>query len=371
MAKAKKLPSGMWRVLVYSHTEIVDGKPKRKYKSFTAADKRAAELMAAEYKAGKEPQEKNGRENLTLIDAIDKYIAAKSNVLSPTTVNGYAKIKKYAFPELMNRGIYDLKKADIQAAVNKESCRKATRKSGTISAKTVRNEYGLLTAVFGFYDISFGNIALPKSPEKFVELPPAKEVIAAIAGTSIELPCLLACWLSFSMSEILGIRCGSIRNGVLYIENVRVKVGNEEIDKSTGKAEKRIRAHAVPPYIMQLIEQQDTYKEYKRTGENCYLIPLTGNALYERFKYRINKAGYSMTFHQLRHLNASVMALLNVPEKYAMERGGWKTPQTMKKVYQHTFSEERLRVDGVINDYFESIISDEMQHEIQHKEKER
>ena len=357
MAKAKKLPSGMWRVLLYSHTEIVDGKPKRIYKSFTAADKRAAELMAAEYKAGKEPQEKNGRENLTLIDAIGKYIAAKSNVLSPTTLDGYKKIKQYAFQNLMQRKIYELKKSDIQKAVNEEALRKPVRKSGVISPKTVHNEYGLLSAVFAFYDISFNNVTLPKIPDRFVELPPAKEVIAIITGTPVELPCLLACWLSFSMSEILGIRCGSIRNGVLYIENVRVKVGNEEIDKSTGKAEKRIRAHAVPPYIMNLIKQQETYKSYKKTGENCYLIPYSGKTLYHKFKRLMAAAGYDMTFHQLRHLNASVMALLNVPEKYAMERGGWKTPQTMKKVYQHTFSEERLKVDGVINDYFENIIS--------------
>ncbi len=357
MAKAKKLPSGMWRVLVYSHTEIVGGKPKRKYKSFTAESKRSAELMAAEYKAGKEPQEKNGRENITLCQAIDRYIAAKSNVLSPTTIDGYKKIKAYAFQELMPCVIYDIQKADIQKAVNKEALRKPVRKSGVISPKTVHNEYGLLTAVFAFYDITFTNITLPKIPERFVELPPAKEVISIIRGTSVELPCLLACWLSFSMSEILGIRCGSIRNGVLYIENVRVKVGNEEIDKSTGKAEKRIRAHVVPSYIMNIIKRQETYIKHQQTKENCYLIPYSGKTLYHKFKRLMAAAGYDMTFHQLRHLNASVMALLNVPEKYAMERGGWKTPQTMKKVYQHTFSEERLKVDSAINSYFEDIIA--------------
>ena len=52
MAKAKKLPSGNWRVLVYSHTDIVwqeDGSPKKipRYVSFTDPDKREAEYRAA------------------------------------------------------------------------------------------------------------------------------------------------------------------------------------------------------------------------------------------------------------------------------------------------------------------------------------
>lgn len=38
-----------------------------------------------------------------------------------------------------------------------------------------------------------------------------------------------------------------------------------------------------------------------------------------------------MTFHDLRHLNASVMAALRIPDKYAQERGGWKSDKIMKK----------------------------------------
>ncbi len=65
-----------------------------------------------------------------------------------------------------------------------------------------------------------------------------------------------------------------------------------------------------------------------------------------------------MSFHDLRHMNASVMAMLQIPEKYALERGGWKTDAVMKNVYTHTFSKERKKVDGIIDSYFET-----MQHE--------
>ena len=46
------------------------------------------------------------------------------------------------------------------------------------------------------------------------------------------------------------------------------------------------------------------------------------------------------------------MVQLNVPDKYAMERGGWSTDNTLKSVYQHTFSEERQNIDNQIDEYF-------------------
>lgn len=53
MARAKKLKSGSWRCLAYSHTEQVwdpkkkDWKEKRFYESFTAPTRKEAGLLAA------------------------------------------------------------------------------------------------------------------------------------------------------------------------------------------------------------------------------------------------------------------------------------------------------------------------------------
>lgn len=49
---------------------------------------------------------------------------------------------------------------------------------------------------------------------------------------------------------------------------------------------------------------------------------------------------------------------LCIPDKYAMERGGWSAPSVLKSVYQHTFSDERKLVDKRIDDYFNSLIVD-------------
>ena len=51
------------------------------------------------------------------------------------------------------------------------------------------------------------------------------------------------------------------------------------------------------------------------------------------------------------------MLMLGIPDKYAMERGGWSTNATLKAVYQHTFSDERKQVDAKIDAYFNEIVA--------------
>ena len=63
-----------------------------------------------------------------------------------------------------------------------------------------------------------------------------------------------------------------------------------------------------------------------------------------------------MTFHDLRHVNASVMAVLRIPDKYAQERGGWKTDHIMKSTYMQTFSSERAAIDNQIDQYMQDTL---------------
>ena len=50
------------------------------------------------------------------------------------------------------------------------------------------------------------------------------------------------------------------------------------------------------------------------------------------------------------------MAELNIPTNYAQERGGWKTDNTMKNVYTHTFVAGRQKADNEVNEYFNQLI---------------
>ena len=50
------------------------------------------------------------------------------------------------------------------------------------------------------------------------------------------------------------------------------------------------------------------------------------------------------------------MLMIGIPDKYVMERGGWATNNILKSVYQQTFSDERVKVDQKIDNYFNGIV---------------
>lgn len=344
MIKAKQLPSGAWRVQMFNK----GGTPR--YISFTADTEDEATYQALEWRRSRERKAQVG---LTVGEAIDQYIDLKDGVLSPTTIANYRGIRRNNLMKLMDVPIKKLTQSMVQQAINEEAKMISPRTHKRHTPKTISNVHGLLSASIHMVDPDFVlRTTLPAKQKNIVELSPAKDVIDAVRGTNVELPVLLAVWLSLSMSEIRGIQVSAIRNGFLTIKESVVQVDGKAISKKTTKAYERTRMHAIPSYIMKLIEQSPAWKEGKG-----YLELRSGKAVTNRFQRVIKNAGLPhMRFHDLRHLNASVMVALGVPDLYAMERGGWKTKSTLNRVYQHTLSAERQAVDQKIDQYFESLL---------------
>lgn len=328
MATAKKLPSGNYRVRVYD-------KETNTYKSFTAATKKEAEFMAAEYSL----KRKTSPAKMTVGEAINKYIESKENILSPTTISNYRVIRRNHFQGIMNIPLNKLTQIAIQNEVN------AAAK--TLSAKTISNAHGLLSSTLNLYcpDLKL-NTTLPKKQRKIKELQQPEKIIEIVKETDIELPVILALCLGLRMSEIRGIKRSDISNGFLTINNVIVTVEGKFIEKNQTKTYTSTRRLKLPQYIIDLINDTE--------GE--YITHFSGQAIYKRFMRLLKNNNLPhMTFHDLRHLNASVMLQLGVPDKYAMERGGWATNSTLKNVYQHTFSTEREIIDNKIDSYFANL----------------
>lgn len=327
----RQMPNGKWNTHVYS-----DGSTK----SFTANTRKECEKKALEYVYRKEREKRTG---ITLGQAIDAYIASRKNILSPTTLSLYRTIRDHNCQSIMSIPLSLLNEIDVQNAINDEA---KTRKP-----KTVANIRGLLTAALKQNGITM-SIAVPQNPKKIFDLPDPKDVMQAVKGKDIELPSLLAMWLSCSMSEIRGIQVSSIHDGYVIIQESMVDVDGESVSKTNTKAYERTRKLLIPDYIMSLIKQTDAWK--KGSG---YIVPMNRRVIYGHFTKAINDAGLPhMTFHQLRHINASVMATLSIPPTVAMQRGGWKTRSVMEQVYQHVFDSQRQTADQQINGYFERIL---------------
>lgn len=336
MPKAKKLPSGNWRVQAsYNGTR----------RSFTAPTKKEAELLALEFQNG---MKLSARSDKTVGECIDDYIESKSKVLSPTTINSYRRRKVNDLAELCGLPVSKLTALAVQKHIN--------ALSETKSPKTVINAHGLLVSSLKIYapEITF-NTTLPAKKKIIKRLPTVEEILPVIIGSKIELPCLLALWCGLRMSEIRGLKRSDVRNGVLHIHSAVVTVDGKHIRKESTKTYDSTRLIKLPEYLQSLITALPEEQEE--------ITLLTGQALYKRFSRLLERNGIEhMTFHDLRHLNASTMLALGVPDKYAMERGGWSSTNIMKSVYQHTFTDARQRFDDAIDDYFSTAIAHENSH---------
>ena len=360
MAKKKKntLPSGSVRLLVYLGKEdILDekGNPvfdengkikkRRKYESVTAPSKAEAEELKLQLLEA----HRINPNDMTIQDAINSYIESIRAVTSPATIEGYEIIRDNAFSSIMNINIKRLDNAILQRAINEECSRPSQSSRGkgkTISAKTVRNEWGLISAVIRKYNPKFDiHVTLPSYVSPVNNISSPRDIFEAVRGTSVELPVLLAMWLSFTMSEVKGLtKSSSIKGDFIYIDEVILTTKKGEVQKKIGKNQKRNRMHRIPPYIKQLIDQVDGDK----------LVPAPRNTIYKRFCSLLRKNGLPhMTFHDLRHVNASVMSFLGIPTEYAMDRGGWSSPQVMQGTYMQIYNSERTKVDNTIDNYFE------------------
>ena len=337
MATAKQLPSGAWRVRVYD-------KELKKQVSFTSqlegkAGKAEAELMAREYVLGKRQKQEKGK---TFSECVTEYIDLKENILSPKTIAEYRRIHKNQLVDINSMYVVDITSQDIQNFVNKLSL--------THKPRTVKNAYSLISCTLKIYAPELRlNVSRPTIQNEIKQLPDVQEVLRAIHGTDVELPCLLAMWCTLRMSEVRGIKKTDIKNDVLTIHRTIVHVDQQDFIKDSTKTQKSTRLVHLPKYIVDLINSVDNDSEY--------LITKDGHKIYNEFTALLKNNNVAhMSFHDLRHLNASIMVLLGIPDKYAMERGGWSSTRILQSVYQHTFSAERKAVDEKIDSYFNNML---------------
>lgn len=341
--KAKQLPSGQWYCRVR-----VDGKDV----SITRDTEKAAIAEAMAVKAG--IKRENKVENITLTRAIDRYIEDRYSVLSPSSVRGYRGIQRNRFQKLMDMPIAKITTQEVQKAVNQDA--------KTVGPKTIENALGLLSGVLGYYNVSFGKLTLPKKQKTETQIYTTEELrilLDAIRGKDVEIVVLLAAWLGLRRSEIWGLRWSSIdyEKGCISITEALVPgEDNKFVVKGTKTAASN-RVVSCPRYIL------DVFKRTEPKGER--VITVHPETIRRHMENICSEAGIPyIGLHPLRHQNASTMLLLNVPDKYVMERGGWSNTATPKAIYQHTMEEGRTAADQAIDSYFQRLISDRRKYSL-------
>ena len=342
-----------WRVRVLDYT---DGEGKRHFKSFTAPTKAEVLFVASQYSMTKDHHDRVPKE-MTVGDAVRKYIELKS-LLAETTTDSYTSISKYAFADLMQEKVNKLTDSVVQIHINKEAKRPSEQTGKQISAKTVKNEWTLISGALKLVCHREFYVTLPKYQKHEKEYPDPEDVIRAIVGSPVELPCMLAVWTSFRMAEVRGIMCSDVNvdDSYINIKETVVDTRRGSVRKGDAKTEKSLRKGDLTDYLWYLIQNTESYKNYLETGEDQPLITMSRNQIYGRWQTTCRHNGFQLSFHDLRHYAASIRDFLEFPFKLIQDDGGWKTDVVVKKYYTHPFEMEKKIYHAKLNEYFEEII---------------
>jgi integrase len=345
MAKAKKLPSGNWRVQA---SKTINGKMVKK--SFTAESKKEAEYIATEWQL--KIEEDNAVDNITLHEAFKRYIASKENILSPNTIRVYLNISRAHFQGIMHRKINSLTMEDFQREINISAA--------TSSPKTVRNVNGLLSAVLKMFRPDFNlNTSLPQKKPTELYIPDdndIKKLMAIVKDTEMEIPILLAAFGPMRRGEICALTSDDIVGNVVLVNKA---VAHDKNGKIVVKAPKNVSSYREIDFPDFVIE--------KLQGIKGKITNISPAHISRRFKVILKNNGIpEFRFHDLRHYNVSILHAMNVPDKYIMARGGWRTNATMNKVYNHVLKNKQNEYTNEINKHFSNIYI-ETHHETSHE----
>ncbi|WP_294413483.1 site-specific integrase [uncultured Ruminococcus sp.] len=344
--KAVKLPSGSYR------TQVVVGKDengKRIVKSFTADKEWEAIKLADEYMENNAINVDSKR--MTVRQAFSQYIEARDNILSPSTIRGYKIIRNSRLQFIMDMNIHEVKLNDVQKAVNFDSKR--------LSRKSIKSSVSLLKSVLEAQDIELKikKITIPQEKGKKQSIPDATAVLKAIIGTDIELPCMLAMWLSLRISEVRGLQFRDISEDGKYITVCRARIclDGRDVVRDQNKTEESTRTNPLPPYLFNLIQQ------IPHENDTDFIVTYHYETIRRKFNALMEQNGFNITFHKLRHEFATTLNDLGIPGDYIQKLGGWATDNVMKSVYTHTTAAKEMEYQTLIDNFFVTAINSTVQ----------
>ncbi len=313
--KIEKRDSGSYRVRkMYKgqmYTVSFDHKPTQKEAMLAMAD----ELQKVQTK----------HESMDFQAAAEKYIDAKRNVLSPSTIRGYRTIIRQIPDSFMKKNIYDITAIDVQSEVN--------RLSKKCSPKSVSNHHGFISAVLGTFCPNLKlTTTLPQKVKNEPYIPSdedIKKILDYAKDTEYEIPIILACY-GLRRSEICALTLEDLDSDTVKVTKALVQNENKEWVLKTTKTTASTREIIIP------MESADKIRErgyiYKgHPGEITKFLSAT--------QKKLNIPHFSI--HKLRHYFASKMSALNIPEADIMRMGGWETDHVMKSVYRHSMLDKQ------------------------------
>ena len=269
--------------------------------------------------------------DLTLAEAIDKYIENRRNVLSPSTLAGYGSVKKNRFKAVMAKPLSEIKY--WQAVINAEA---------------------LVSPAIKSAGVELPRLTLPQIvPKDPVFLTPEQihVFIAAVKGTPVEIAALLGLH-SLRRSEIAALDWSNVDLDKRTIKVSGAVVPGENwtlVEKPSNKNATSTRT--IPIMIPELYDALTAVKNKHGKVVTCYI-----STVYDWVNDICAANGLpKLGVHGLRHSFASLAYHVRMSEQAAMQIGGWSDYATMRKIYTHLSAQDIGHAENAMRDFYDNL----------------
>ena len=310
----KRLPSGNWFIQMRLGGVSVPVTARSKKECISIA-----ELKKSQYRAGIGKIKKLPKD-ITLREAMTRYINEYSKELSPPTVKAYTQYSGGRFKEYLDQ---PLGKIRWQQMIGEEL--------EIVSEKTVWNAWGLVRPSLKFVGYPVPEVKLAQVPvnERPFLLPDEiKPFCATVKGRPYEIAALIELH-GLRLSEMKALTWDDIdlNRKIIYVRGAYVDSLNGFVDKDTNKNPTSTRP--VPIMIPQLVDALTAVAD--KSGKVVTNHP---SVLLRDVKRACRMAGVTICGnHDLRRSFASLCFYMGIPERQIMEWGGWKDRETLHRVY--------------------------------------
>lgn len=265
----------------------------------------------------------------------DKYISAKSNILSPSTIRAYRSIVKNLSDDFCEMQLSAITQERIQVEINNYAA--------THSPKSTRNAHGFISAVLGLYRPQMQISTTLPQKVKYEAVTPSesdvKQILEYVSGTEYEIAYRLGVY-GMRRGEICAITAVDLDGNMLKINKSKVlNENNTWVIKPLPKTTESQREIYIDDYVAALIRER---------GEAFPGHPNRLNHHLHRLQKRLNLPAFR--FHDLRAYYATLAHSMGIPDKYIMANGGWSSNRIMDRVYKRTFAEMQAEANKAIAD---------------------
>lgn len=301
--------------------------------------------------------------DITVKDLLKSYVShCKTLGRKATTIHGY---------EVTAERCYSSVGAILAKSLTTYRLEKfvAEMSDNNLSAKTIKNTVGLLSAAYD-HAILIGQLdnnpcrklTLPQGQPRDIrifyleEIPDFLEAISEV-DLNEKVAYELALFLGLRRSEILGLREADVDivQGLVFVHNTRHRVDGVDIEADT-KTKKSTRVLALPNILtLDLARLLETHRQfpYEKTDlliQDGFGEPLNGQALASRLARLEKRKGLpNVTLHGLRHTYASLLHSQGVDMANISANLGHSNLTTTANIYTHILNSPTNASRGIAN----------------------